>query len=236
MIKYILFDLDGTLLPMDFDVFVQHYFGLLAKKLAMHGYEPKRLIDAVWHGTMAMITNDGEKSNENVFWDDFSLVYGKDARCDIPLFDEYYGTDFDKVRSVCGYNEKVPRLIKELKEKGFSLVLATNPVFPAIATEKRMAWAGLSQDDFLLYTTYENSNYCKPSLNYYREIANKIGAKADECLMVGNDVGDDMVARELGMKVFLLTDCLINKKDVDISIYPNGSIDALSDFIDKMNK
>ena len=33
-IKAVLFDLDGTLLPMDMDVFINSYFGLLARKLA----------------------------------------------------------------------------------------------------------------------------------------------------------------------------------------------------------
>ena len=49
--------------------------------------------------------------------------------------------------------------------------------------------------------------------------------------MVGNDVGDDMVAQELGMKVFLLTDCLINKHNVDISVYPHGSFEELMEYI-----
>ena len=53
----------------------------------------------------------------------------------------------------------------------------------------------------------------------------------EECLMVGNDVDDDMVASELGMKVFLLTDCLINKNGLDVNAYPNGSFDQLKDYI-----
>ena len=40
----ILFDLDGTLLPMDQDEFVKAYFSKLAKKLAPLGYEPQKLI------------------------------------------------------------------------------------------------------------------------------------------------------------------------------------------------
>lgn len=68
-IQYILFDLDGTLLPMDQDVFVKAYFGRLAAKLAPHGYEPKALIDAIWKGTAAMIRNDGSRTNEAAFWD-----------------------------------------------------------------------------------------------------------------------------------------------------------------------
>ena len=34
------------------------------------------------------------------------------------------------------------------------------------------------------------------------------------------------------MKVFLLTDCLINKGGEDISRYPNGSFDELKAYID----
>lgn len=49
--------------------------------------------------------------------------------------------------------------------------------------------------------------------------------------MVGNDVSDDMVARDLGMQVFLLTDCLINKNEVDISQFPHGSFEELMAFI-----
>ena len=49
--------------------------------------------------------------------------------------------------------------------------------------------------------------------------------------MVGNDVNEDMVARELGMKVFLLTDCILNKDNKDISQYPCGSFPELLDYI-----
>ena len=61
-----------------------------------------------------------------------------------------------------------------------------------------------------------------------------MGLPFEECLMVGNDVSDDMVAESLGMKVFLLTDNLINKEDADISIYPNGSFKELMEYIDSI--
>ena len=111
--------------------------------------------------------------------------------------------------------------------------LATNPLFPATATEQRIGWAGLSPNDFELYTTYENSNYCKPNLDYYRAVMNKLSVTPEECLMVGNDVGEDMIATDLGASVFLLTDCLINKENVDISVYPNGNFDALLNYINE---
>lgn len=48
--------------------------------------------------------------------------------------------------------------------------------------------------------------------------------------MVGNDVKEDMIAESLGMKVFLLTDCLINREGQDISRYRHGSFDCLSEY------
>ena len=42
MKKAILFDLDGTLLPMDQTEFTNGYFKLLAAKMAPHGYDPKQ--------------------------------------------------------------------------------------------------------------------------------------------------------------------------------------------------
>ena len=52
--------------------------------------------------------------------------------------------------------------------------------------------------------------------------------------MVGNDVGEDMIAESLGMKVFLMPECLINKKDKDISVYPQGSFEQLIEYIKEL--
>ena len=231
MIRYCFFDLDGTLLPMDQDGFVRSYFGRLAARLAPRGYDPKALVAAIWSGTKAMVKNDGSRTNEEVFWSDFAAHFGEQARWDEPYFEEFYRTDFQEVRHDCGFDPRSAQVVRKLKDMGFRLVLATNPIFPAIATESRMAWAGLDKNDFELYTTYENSRYCKPNPDYYRDILARIGAEPEECLMIGNDVTEDMVAETLGMKVFLLTDCLINKENRDISRYPQGDLDALMDYI-----
>lgn len=235
-IKAVLFDLDGTLLPMDYDLFVKTYFGLLAKKLAPRGYEPKKLIDAIWAGTAAMVKNDGEKSNEDVFWQDFEKHFGAKAKQDMPLFDDFYRNEFDGAKSVCGYEPLAAETIKMLKESGLRVALATNPIFPAIATEKRIRWAGLEPSDFELYTTYENSRYSKPNPKYYTEIAEKLRVEPTECLMAGNDVDEDMVAQKVGMRVFLLTDCLINKSGKDIDKFPHGRFTELTNFIKQVIK
>lgn len=233
-IKAVLFDLDGTLLPMDQDVFVERYFGLLALKLAPYGYDAKALIKAIWTGTGAMVKNDGAATNETVFWNTFSAQFDRDVIPDIPLFEEYYKNEFQSVQSVCGYTPDAAKAVELVKSKGMRVVLATNPIFPAIATESRMRWAGLNAEDFELYTTYENARHSKPNPEYYRDILQQMGIKAEECLMVGNDVTEDMIAQSLGMQVFLLTDCLINKENKDISLYPHGDFAALMDFMEAL--
>lgn len=230
-IRAVLFDLDGTLLPMDQATFTKAYFGGLAKRLAARGYESEKLIDSIWQGSAAMVGNDGEKTNEEVFWDKFSEIYGKDVRKDEPYFEAYYKEDFDGVKSVCGFNPNAAKAVEEIKSLGLRTALATNPLFPSIATEKRIAWAGLAASDFELYTTYENSHFAKPNPKYYDEILSKLHIQPSDALMVGNDVTEDMAAKSLGMKVFLLTDNLINKENKDISIFPNGTFEDLTKYV-----
>lgn len=231
MIKHILFDLDGTLLPMDMDRFTSAYFKQLVKKVAPLGYDPEQLIDGIWAGTAAMVKNDGSCTNEEAFWKKFISLFGERAERDRPVFEEFYRVEFQDARKECGFTEKAAKTVRLLKEKGYDLVLATNPLFPKEATESRINWAGLSPDDFLFYTTYENCHYCKPNPKYYEELLVRLSLDPRDCLMVGNDVAEDMIAETLGMQVFLLTDCLINKQNAPIDRYPQGGFDELLAFL-----
>lgn len=226
-INTILFDLDGTLLPMDQEKFVNGYFKMLAAKLAPYGYEPQQLINAILAGIEAMIKNDGSQLNEDAFWKRFVDIYGDKVLADKPVFEDFYKNEFQDARSFCGFNPKAAETVRLLKDKGYRVVLATNPLFPSIATESRIRWAGLEPSEFDLYTTYENTSYCKPNLDYYRDILKRINCRPEECLMVGNDVGEDMVVEALGMQAFLLTDCLINTQKKDITAYLHGSFEQL---------
>lgn len=123
MIKTVLFDLDGTLLPMDNDVFTKGYFKLLVKKLAPHGYSPQELIDGIWAGTAAMVKNDGSCTNEQAFWKKFSSVFGNKCLEDKPIFDEFYKVDFQLARGFCGFNPKAREAVKTAKACGCAFLL-----------------------------------------------------------------------------------------------------------------
>ena len=226
----ILFDLDGTLLPMDQDVFTKSYFRLLAAKMAPYGYEPKSLVDGVWSGTAAMVKNDGSRTNEEAFWECFRARMGARVQEHRHLFDEFYRADFQQARAFCGLNPLARESVALAKDLGLRVALATNPLFPSFATESRIRWAGLEPEDFETFTSYENCRTCKPNPDYYRELLDRLNLRAQECVMVGNDADEDMVAETLGMDVFLLTDCLINRGNREI-VWPHGDFNALMDYL-----
>ena len=236
MIKAIMFDLDGTLLPMDQDVFIECYMRHLAGYMEPCGYEPKRLVKTVWQGTGAMMKNQTGKTNEDVFWEVFRQEYGPRTDTDRAVIEEFYAAEFGRVRTSCGFNPASGELIRWLKEKGIRLILATNPLFPGIATMQRIRWAGLDPADFEIVTTYENSRFCKPDPLYYQDILTRAELVPEECVMVGNDAREDMAAEELGMRVFLLTDCLLHAGGRDLSRWPQGGFDELKAYLDSILK
>ena len=233
-ISTVLFDLDGTLLRMDQEKFLKLYFGALINKFISMGYEKDKFLKSILHSVDATIENETGRLNGEIFWQTFSEQMGEDMSRLSDSFEEFYKTDFECAKAGCGYNEDADRLIKYLKSRGIRVVLATNPVFPAVATERRMQWAGIDKRDFEFYTTFENSRYCKPNVKYYAEILEKLGVSPEECLMVGNDVKEDMVAETLGLDVFLLTDDLINRENKDISGYRQGNFAQLFSYFEEI--
>ena len=190
-ISTVMFDLDGTLLPMDNDEFTRGYFKLLAAKLAPRGYEPKALVDGIWAG-------GGRDGRERRLAHERGGLLGalhRDIRRgragDRPLIEEFYERDFDAARRFCGYNPAAAETVALARGLGLRCIFATNPLFPPAATRLRIGWAGLRPEDFELITTYDNCSYCKPNPDYYRDILRRRGLDGAECLMVGNDADED---------------------------------------------
>lgn len=229
MKQAILFDLDGTLLPMEQEAFTNAYFKLLSAKMMPYGYEPHALVDALWQGVGAMVQNDGLASNAERFWETFNLCLGKNCLEDEPVFDAFYREDFKSAVSFTQPTALSKDLVAAAREKAERVILATNPLFPRCGQQTRLGFLGLSDSDFDWVTDYENSRFCKPNPDYYREILSHFKLNPSDCLMIGNDMEEDIVpATALGMSAFLVTDCLINPKQRAF-FTPSGSLDdALS--------
>lgn len=230
MIKTVMFDLDGTLLPFVQDEFVKHYFGGLCKKLAPYGYDPDGVVKNVWKGTGAMVKNDGSRLNSEAFWETFRAAFPDKIEVR-PITDEFYVKEFDDVK-VC--MKRIPDhkpMIERLKSAGAEIVLATNPLFPECAVATRLAWVGLSEEDFAYITHYDNSTFCKPNPKYFTELLEKLGRQPEECIMIGNSVAEDIVStKSLGIESFLVTDFIENPENADISGFNRGTIEEAEKF------
>ena len=233
MLDTILFDLDGTLLPMDMDEFIRIYFGEIGKAL-QDLTEPDKLITYVWEGTKAMINNDGNKTNKQVFMEAFGQLIHGDLAVYEQRFDMFYDDGFLNIREYVEPHPGVKDFIAELRKKGYSLVIATNPLFPRKAVLHRIEWAELNLDDFDYISCYEDNTYCKPKVEFYQEVINKVMKNPDQCMMVGNDVQEDLIASKLGIQTYLVTDHMLNRYDNPIKSDHQGNYKDFAKFVEEL--
>jgi FMN phosphatase YigB (HAD superfamily) len=209
MLKAILFDLDGTLLDNPMQQFVPAYLESLASFVAPH-LPPDRFVRQLLAATAAMNANDGSgPTNEEVFAAAFYPGLGVERGVLEPLLGRFYTEEFPKLRRLTRAKGEARALVQWAFQLGLDVVIATNPLFPRTAIEQRIAWAGVSVDEFpyTLVTTYENMHATKDHPAYYAEILHRLARSPEECLMVGDDWGWDIRPTvELGMNAFWVVD------------------------------
>jgi len=236
MINTLLFDLDGTLLQVDTDLFVSKYLQALASKIEGM-VDPKLFIDHLLKATDIMIHNgDSRKTNQEVFWEAFLPNIPYESKKLHRVLDEFYEVDFPKLSSVLEKTDDPTDILHSALGKGYEVVIATNPIFPRVAVLDRLRWIDAENLPFRLITTYENMHFSKPYKEYYLEILDKIGRHPRECMMIGNDVDEDMVAGELGIETYLVTDFLLNRNGLDIENYRRGTLQDLKKYISKFKE
>lgn len=210
----ILFDLDGTLLPLELEPFAKLYFSALAKELAPFGLTPETMFKPFWAATKAMMGNTTGKLNSDVFWETFSALTGV-ARAQVePICDAFYNVGFQAARAATKDNPLAKEAVRLAREKADKVVLATNPLFPMAGQKTRLSWLGLSPEDFDLVTCYTSDRHCKPNPAYFDDICARLDLDPAKCLMIGNDDKEDMhCATAAGMEGYLVTDCRLIGKD-----------------------
>lgn len=209
------FDLDGTLLPIDGKKFEELYFhGLSARFTDL--YSPTDFIQLIWNATKAMVADTRPVTNETAFMEALGSVVNGNLGEMQNRFTDFYATGFDQVREAVIENVEVHEAIRRLKQKGYDLVIATNPMFPRLAIEKRIEWTGLDRNDFSYVTSFEDNHYCKPQPMFFQEILDTLNKKPEEVIMVGNDVEEDLVAGKLGIQTYLITNHRINRKNKEV--------------------
>jgi len=225
--KAIFFDLDGTLLEMHTEPFVHGYLKELGKYVGKH-YDAETILALIWDATKAMIQSDEpSKTNEQVFIERFQQKSGIKQEEIWPTFNAFYREVFPSLSHLTNPSPWAKKLVDAAKSKGYRIAVTTNPVFPREAIHSRLAWIELTPDDFELVTVYEETHFTKPHLGYYKEVCDKMGMDPKDCIMVGNHMQEDMVASELGMKTFLVTNYMEDRGEPVYHVDQRGTLEEL---------
>lgn len=229
MLKTILFDLDGTLLPINTDQFIGGYMKAVAKYVA-HLIPPEHFTAQLWEATNQVIrSTDLTKTNAQVFGEHFYAAVGRAAAELEPVFAQFYAEEFPKLQNgVAGLPGLGREVVQAAIDQGYEVVVATNPLFPMAAILERLRWIGADQFPWRLITAYEEMHAAKPNPSYFAEILQSIGRRPEECLMVGNDVDEDGAAEQVGIRTFFITDCLINRREREL---PAGRHGTMAEFL-----
>lgn len=227
-VEYVLLDLDGTLLPLEIEEFLQDYFRLLTSEFRDLA-SPEKFIEVVMGATGEMIANSGECTNREVFRSVFFKQLGiKERREEImKRFHKFYREKFPVLKREEYSAGRGKELVNLLLDRGYNLVLATNPIFPETAIRERIRWTGLDPDIFSYITSYENMHYAKPNPKYYQEIIKMLDCSPGECIMVGNDLKEDMAAGRVGIKTFLVEDYIRGEEEDGFEPNWQGSFEEL---------
>jgi FMN phosphatase YigB (HAD superfamily) len=204
-LEAVLFDLDNTLILFDENEFFDHYFRIIPQSFSdimPHELFLKKLMEA----TRVLLENDGRTLNVNCFMNFFAQGFENTQKEIWDRFLHFYATDYDQLQALVTLPSGLQSVFQQLASNGLKLVVATNPIFPLSVQLKRLAWAGLENVSFDLITHIENMSWCKPRIEYYLDICRKIQIRPGNCLMVGNDPVNDMIAGKTGMKTFLTVD------------------------------
>ncbi|WP_448375335.1 HAD family hydrolase [Fervidobacterium sp.] len=193
-VEYVFLDYDGTIIENAESEFLKVYFSLFSKKAEM---DFDTALNLVMTSVEEGVRNpDNTKTLYEKFTNSISNKSTKSKEEWIRVFYDFYTNEFDELEKIVKPNQELLKLIASTKK---NLIFASNPLFPKIATYKRIKFAGLEPEIFYYIAHMENSTYAKPNPLFFKEILEKLQLKPSECVMIG-DTEFDMACEKVGIR------------------------------------
>ncbi len=238
MTNTLLIDLDDTLLLNPFDRFMPAYLKLLADKLSPF-VAPDIMIPQLMYATDQMIQNNSPAQTlEETFDANFYPPLGLSKSDLEPHLFDFYTHEFHQLQSITSMRPEALELIAQVRHNSWQIVVATNPLFPLIAMQNRLSWAGFSQNDFpfSFVTAYESMHFAKPNPAYYAEILGRFGWPHQAVGMIGNNLNEDILPTSaLGIPGFWV-DQNIDRLPIDLDDRSSaGSLQDALTWVSKLN-
>ena len=227
----VLFDLDGTLLDLDLNDFLHRYLAALEEATRPLFGDPDdraEFMRALNASVGAMTEPHAGRTNREVFFTDLHNRTGIDLEAHWPVFEDFYANVFPTLVGTARPAKGARRAVQTALDLGLRVAIATNPIFPRVAIDHRMSWAGVADLAVDVVTTYEQMESCKPSPSYFRQTAGLLEAAPAHCLMVGDDRMLDMPASDVGMRTFY-----VGAHD-GVAADFSGDLDDLADLLPRL--
>jgi FMN phosphatase YigB (HAD superfamily) len=225
----LLLDLDGTLL----DIEVSFFLGPLIEEIHrffMDSLDMDRFRKGLFGGTEAIMATtraDGENNLEG-FNRAFARITGMDVMEIDRRFRDFYTDVFPTLNCYGRPVKGAEKFVKKAADRGYTLCLATNPIFPLSAVMERLKWSGVGAEYFSFIPGMENMSTCKPNSDYYLQLSRVLAVDPSQCLMVGNDMEQDLPASKVGMGTFLVDGCVVNRGRTKLLPDARGSLEDLA--------
>ncbi len=233
----LLIDLDDTLLINPLESFMPAYIKLLSKKLAPY-VAPEKMVPQLLAATDCMIKiPSSNKTLEQTFDENFYPQLGLQKTEIEPLINDFYQNEFNELQQVTRLRLEAVKLIEYAVSKNYTIVVATNPLFPQTAMRSRLRWAGFSETNFpfKFVTSYELMHFSKPKPAYYAEILGKLGWPRGPVCMVGNSLKEDILpALSLGIPGFWLDGKVDKLDESQKSSLTIGSLDEVIPWLETL--
>jgi FMN phosphatase YigB (HAD superfamily) len=71
-------------------------------------------------------------------------------------------------------------------------------------------------------------------LKFYEEVLSDLSLKAEECLMVGNDLNEDMIVSQLNMKTYLITNHVMQNETHPKTVTYSGEYEDFYAFVNEL--
>jgi len=204
MIRAVLFDLDGTLLDIDVDQFIERYTRSVARQLLPE--DADRGFAVLAGSTYAMLAPEAnDDTNQACLLRQLSDNLGKSPaeiwRSILSLTKDLLPAFKVMAKPIAGAAD----VVREVHERGLKVVVATMPIYPRHVMMERLDWAGVRTEWIDHVACLEANRSTKPHKSYFLEMADAVATPPEECLMVGDDEDQDMPALAAGMSVHMLT-------------------------------
>jgi FMN phosphatase YigB (HAD superfamily) len=234
----LLLDLDDTLLENDIYKFLPHYLKALGIHLSKY-VAPEQMAKELLAATDAMIANNqAMRTLEETFDANFYPAIGVAKQQVIFSLADFYERVFPSLSSLTRPIPAAIRLVDHALRLGHTVIIATNPLFPARAIQHRLAWANLplSQYPFSIISSYEAFHFAKPNPAFAAECLAQMGWINQPAVMIGNSLSEDIApAAQLGLPGFLVSPS--NSSNLHTQLLPpsrQGTLDDAIEWLDEI--